>query len=167
MTRAPRNRSVRFRGVALPMVLVFALVVAMLVGAALQGSALEARSAAWRGEAARARNFGETALELLLRRTAERWPAGAEHCAADEYCSDDFPALASFLEEAPADWSVSVSLAEPSVLPALRDRAGAASSARAYARRQLEARVRIDGPAPVALAAGLALPSSMDRGVAP
>jgi hypothetical protein len=139
----------------------------MLVGAALQGSALEARSAAWRWEAARARNFAETALELLLRRTAERWTAGAEHCAGDQYCAEDFPALATFLEEAPERWSVSVSITEPSVLPVPRDQAGAASSARAYARRQLEARVRIDGLAPVALAAGLSLPSVVAAGVAP
>lgn len=161
------SRKGRLAGIALPTVLVFALVIAMLVGAALQGSALEARSAAWRWEAARARNFAETVLELLLRRTAERWSGGAEHCAVDEYCAEDFPALASFLDEAPGNWVVSVSLAAPSVLPALRDRAAEASSARAYARTQLEARVRIDGPAPVSLAAGLALPSVTVAGAVP
>ena len=161
------SRKRRLAGVALPTVLVFALLVAMLVGAALQGSALEARSAAWRWEALRARNYAETALELLLRRTAERWSGSAEHCAVDAYCAEDFPALASFLDEAPGNWVVSVSLEAPSVLPALRDRTGEASSARAYARTQLEARVRIDGPAPVSLAAGLALPSVTVAGAVP
>ncbi|KGE03724.1 hypothetical protein HRUBRA_01661 [Pseudohaliea rubra DSM 19751] len=141
------------------MVLIFALVIAMLVGAALQSSALEARSAAWRWEAVRARNFAETALELLLRRTAQRWTEGGEYCPRDQYCAADFPVLASLLEEVPDPWRVSVSLTPPSVLPTLRDPAREASSARAYRRIQLEARVRIDGPAPVSLAAGLALSS--------
>jgi hypothetical protein len=153
--------------VALPTVLVFALVVAMLVGAALQHSALEARGAAWSRDAARARNFAEVALELLLRRTAERWATGGGHCPVDQYCAEDFPSLAAFLETAPEDWVLSVSLSAPSVLAALRDRAPVASSARAYQQRQLEARVRIDGPAPVALAAGLALSSVTLEGAAP
>jgi hypothetical protein len=153
--------------VALPTVLVFALVVAMLAGAALQHSLRETRAAAWSGEAARARNFAEVALELLLRRTAERWTSGGRLCAADQYCAGDFPALAAFLETAPGEWVISVSLAAPSIPALRRDRAQAASSARAYERRQLEARVRIDGPAPVSLAAGLALYSSAREGAAP
>ena len=161
------RREARRAGVALPTMLVFALVVAMLVGAALQHSALEARGAAWSREAARARNFAEVALELLLRRTAERWATGGESCPEDQYCVGDFPALAAFLETAPANWVISVSLVAPSVLAAQRDRAQAASSARAYERRQLEARVRIDGPAPVSLAAGLALSSGALEGMAP
>ncbi|MEQ8265255.1 hypothetical protein [Pseudohaliea sp.] len=161
------RQGARRGGVALPTVLVFALVAAMLAGAALQHSMLETRAAAWSGEAARARNFAGVALELLLRRTAERWTSGGRLCAADQYCAGDFPALAAFLETAPGEWVISVSLAAPSVPALRRDRAQAASSARAYERRQLEARVRIDGPAPVSLAAGLALSSGAHEGAAP
>ncbi len=162
-----RGQGARRAGVALPAVLVFALVVAMLVVAALQQSALETRGAAWSREAARARNFAEVALELLLRRTAERWASGGGHCPADQYCAEDFPALAALLETAPEDWVLSVSLAAPTVPAPPRDPAPVASSARAYERRELEARVRVDGPAPVALAAGLALSSVALEEVAP
>ena len=163
---AARTRSPA-AGVVLPSVLMLSLVVALMVGAALRESALESRSAAWRWEAIRARNFAETALELLLRRTEERWHAGSEHCPVDQYCAPDFPALTAFLEEAPAQWVVSVSLTAPSVLPRLRDETSRASSARFYRRQGIEARVRIDGPAPIALAAGLALPSVAIPGAEP
>ncbi|MHA7816196.1 MAG: hypothetical protein ACX93N_06955 [Pseudohaliea sp.] len=162
MNAAKSQQSVA--GVVLPTVLVLSLAVALMVGAALRESALEARGAAWRWEAIRARNFAETALELLLRRTEERWHAGSEHCPVDQYCASDFPSLSAFLEEAPAHWVVSVSLAPPSVRPRPREEISGASSARVYRRQRIEARVRIDGPAPVALAAGLVLPAvAMER----
>jgi len=155
MPGAPRATAA---GVVLPTVLLFALVLALLVGAALRDSALAARSVAWRLEAARARNLADAALELLVRRTAARWPDGGEHCAADRYCAEDYPSLRALLAGAPVDWTVSVALVPPSVLPAARGDTASASSAARYRWRRLEARVRIDGPAPVALAAGLALP---------
>jgi Tfp pilus assembly protein PilX len=148
-------------------VLVFALVLALLVGAALQGSALQARSAAWEWQAARARNFAETALELLLRRAAQRWPDGGVHCDADRYCPADFPAVGSLLARTPAGWAVTAELAPPSVRALPSGTAADASSARAYRWRVLEARVRIDGPVPVSLAAGLFLPAVAGEGEAP
>jgi len=154
-----RGRSKRdSSGLILPMVLVFALVVALRVGAAMHGSTLDARSAAWQLQAARARNFAETALDLLVRRTAERWPDGGVHCAADRYCRGDFPTLGALLSRAPAGWNVTVALVPATVAAPLRPGTADASSAVAYRSRSLEARVRVDGPVPVSLAVGLVLP---------
>jgi Tfp pilus assembly protein PilX len=151
-------RSNRVAGVALPGVLAFALAIAMLVAAALHQSTLEARGIGYRKEAAAARNFAEATLELLVRSVIERWPDGGEACAVDDYCAADFPRVEALLSRAPAPWAISAVLVPSSAQRVMREDSAEASSARAYRWRFLEAQVRIAGPAPVAVAAGLALP---------
>lgn len=169
MTGAPtvRQRPRRAAGVALPAVLVFSAVVASVAAAALQGIALETRSAAYRQLSLRVGNYAETVLDALAARTAARWSDGGNSCAAERYCADDFPVVSRLLAQAPPDCTVSVALV-PSPLPAPPQQSAAtASSALRYGWRLVEAQVRVEGPAPTALALGLALPRRVARGSDP